>query len=175
MQSMLPANNFIQAFELSDSDYIDLPQVPPDVPTPAYKIWYNLYKVNQLRLQYEESNSIAYDMIIRTRPDVGLVADLDLSAISSAELEQVIVMPKNKIAGHLHYSQYSPQMCDMLAIANSSKMNVYCDMIHDAHKNPFTQSRAMWHTESAHAQHLRNNNVLLRSHDFIISIRGDAG
>jgi len=171
-QSSLPANNFVRSFELSDSDYITLPKEPEGVPTPAYKLWYNLYQVNQLRLKYETENNVEYDMVIRTRPDIGLVNTVDLKNI---DVKESVVTPKNKIAGHLHLSASSPQMCDMFAIASPTQMTVYCDMIKDAHNNFFTQNRYQWHTESAHALHLRMNNVSVTPGDFIISIRGDAG
>jgi len=174
LQSMLPSNNFVRSFELSDSEYINLPKEPPEVPTPAYKLWYNLYKVNQLRLYYETANNIKYDMIVRVRPDIGLVDELNLSNIDLEDLKIAIVTPKNKIAGHLHLSPDSPQMCDMFALADSNNMDVYCDMFNHATENFFTQTRYSWHTESALALHLRQNNVFITPGNFRISIRGDA-
>lgn len=173
LQSMLPTNNFIRAFELSDSEYIELPKEPPGIPSPAYKMWYNLYKVNQLRINYEHQNDIVYDMVVRIRPDAGLVTEVDLTTLTKDVTDSVIT-PINKIAGHLHLSPDSPQMCDCFAVASPTNMNIYCDMILDAHNNFFTQSRQTWHTESAHALHLRNNNVTITPGNFKISIRGDA-
>jgi len=173
LQSMLPTNNFVRSFELSDSEYIELPKEPHDVPTPAYKMWYNLYKVNQLRINYEKQHSIIYDMVVRIRPDAGLVNEVDLNTLTE-EVKDSVITPINKIAGHLHLSPDSPQMCDCFAIASPENMNIYCDMIQDAHNNFFTQTRYTWHTESAHALHLRNNNVPITPCNFKISIRGDA-
>jgi len=172
-QSMLPANNFVRSFELSDSDYINLPKEPPGVPTPAYKMWYNLYQVNQLRLNYEEQNSIKYDLIVRVRPDIGLLNELNLESYVN-DIKYSVITPINKIAGHLHFSPDSPKMCDMFAIASSEHMNIYCDMLNHASTNFFTQTRHSWCTESATALHLRFNNVPITPGNFKISIRGDA-
>lgn len=173
-QSILPENNFVRSFELSDSDYINLPKEPEGIPTPAYKMWYNMFKVNQLRLLYEKENNITYDMVIRVRPDIGLMDEIDLRSINLTHLNTSIITPRNKIAGHLHLSPDSPQMCDMFAIACSDHMNIYCDMIHYGPTNFFTQSVKNWHTESALALHLRTNNVFITPGHFKISIRGDA-
>lgn len=173
LQNMLAANNFVRSFELSDSDTVTLPREPDSIPTPAYKMWYNLFQVNQLRLAYEQQNNIIYDMVVRIRPDIGLVSDLDLNTFIN-DISYSIITPINKIAGHLHLSPDSPQMCDMFAIASPEHMTIYCDMIRDAHNNFFTQTRQSWHTESAHALHLRNHNVPITPSNFKISIRGDA-
>ena len=174
LQAMLPPNNFVKVFGLSDSDYIELPKEPLGIPTPAYKLWYNLYQVNQLRLNYEKENDIHYDAILRIRPDIGLMEELDLSTINLEDLKIAIITPKNKIAGHLHLSPDSPQMCDMFAVASSNNMNIYCDMFNHATTNFFTQTIQSWHTESALALHLRQNNVFITPGNFRISIRGDA-
>lgn len=173
LQSMLPPNNVVRSFELSDSDYVELPKEPPGVPTPAYKMWYNLYQVNQLRLHYEKQNNITYDLVIRVRPDIGLIDEINLNSIVD-DLKYSIITPINKIAGHLHFSPDSPKMCDMFAIASSEYMNVYCDMVNHATTNFFTQTRESWHTESATALHLKSNNVPITPGNFKISIRGDA-
>jgi hypothetical protein len=173
LQAMLPTDNFVRSFELSDSEYIELPKEPPGIPTPAYKMWYNLFQVNQLRIDYEKQHTIIYDMVVRIRPDAGLVDEVDLNNLME-HINDSVITPINKIAGHLHLSPDSPQMCDCFAIASPENMNIYCDMIQDAHNNFFTQSRYSWHTESAHALHLRNHNVPITPCNFKISIRGDA-
>jgi len=174
LQSMLPVNNFIKVFELSDSDYINLPLSPPGCPDTTYKDWYNLYQVNQLRLKYEERNNVSYDLIIRLRPDIGLIDELNLDDINLNILENSIITPKNKIAGHINLDPNVPKMCNLFVIANSSLITAYCDMITDAHNNFFTKNRYTWHIESAHALHLQNNNVKITTGNFNISIRGDA-
>jgi len=174
LESILPQNNYVKSFELSDSDYVNLPKEPDGVPTPAYKMWYNMFQVNQLRLKYEQQNNITYDMVIRTRPDTGLVNVLDLRGINLDLLKMAIVTPKNKVAGHFHFSINSPEMCDLFAISSAEHMNVYSGMIQNAHENFFTQNRQQWHTESALALYLLVNRVPLTHGDFIVSLRGDS-
>jgi hypothetical protein len=174
LQSILPQNNYVRSFEISDSDSADLPTEPDDVPTPAYKMWYNMFQVNRLRIDYEKQNNITYDMVIRTRPDTGLVNVLDLRNINLDLLKMAVVTPKNKIAGHFHFSINSPEMCDLFAIASPEHMNTYSGMIQTAHENFFTQNRRQWHTESALALYLLANHIPLSRGDFIVSLRGDS-
>jgi hypothetical protein len=172
LQSTLPPNNFVRSFDLSDSDVVELPKEPAGIPTPAYKMWYNLYKVNQLRLKYEKENNVVYDMVVRIRPDAGLVSDLNLNLFTD-KVNHSVITPINQIAGHLHLSPDSPQMCDLFAVSSPAIMNIYCDMFLDAHNNFFTQTFQTWHTESAHALFLKNNNVPILTYNFKISLRGE--
>lgn len=168
LQSLLPANSTIQEFELSDSDYISLPSEPAGVTNPMYKAWYNLYQVNQLRIKFQQENNIQYDMIVRARPDVGLLDELDVSQLVGSEY---LIIPKNKIASH--WTPNSPRMCDQFSLGGDRAMNVYCNMIQTTGTNPYTQNREMWNAESAHGYHMITNNISVASANFRISLRGD--
>ncbi len=169
LQSRLPNNNFVTVFAISDCEQVKLPIEPPECPTGFYKMWYNIYQSNQLRIAYEKSNNIKYDMIIRVRPDVGLEDELDLKTIG--EIGNFIIFPNNQWAGHTNLDPNAPQACDQFAIALSESMNVYSDLVHHANKYIYTKNRYYWHNEGTLAQHLNVNGIPTIRGNFNISLR----
>ena len=171
IQSHLPPNNFIRSFEISDCEQVALPNVPDGCPDALYKMWYNIYKSNQLRIAYEQSNNIEYDMIIRVRPDIGLENELNLNSYKDIDLDTTIIFPQNHWAGHLGVVPPSPQACDQFAISNGRSMNIYSDLIHHIESYPYTKDRYMWHNEANLAHHLVLNNITTTPGNFIVSLR----
>lgn len=174
LQSMLPPNNVIRSFELSDCDTASISEDPwwySRWGGSLYKMWYNIYKVNQLRLNYEKENNIQYDMVIRVRSDIGFRKELDLSKIDN--IQNNILIPINNWMGHpvidptLKY-----KICDLFAIGCSEHMNVYCDVIHKLKDNPFTQNQESWHPESNLGYHLVTNNIPFTKGNFNVLFRG---
>lgn len=177
LQSMLPPNNFIRSFELSDCDHAPIRKDPEwyaQWGASLYKMWYNIYKVNQLRLNYEQTNNVQYDMVIRARSDIGFRNELDLRSIDLQNLKNNIIIPRNKSIGHRPFDPtLKYQMCDLFAIGCSEHMNIYCDVIHDLENYPFTQNQASWHPESNLGYHLVSNNVPVVRGEFNLLFRGD--
>jgi len=165
LQSRLPNNNFVTAFAISDCEQVKLPIEPPECPHGFYKMWYNIYQSNQLRLVYEKTNDIKYDMIIRVRPDVGLEDELDLNLLK--DMDNSIIFPQNQWAGHTT----NPQACDQFAISLSESMNIYSYLIYHAETYPYTQNRYWWHCESNLAHHLNVNSINTVRGNFNISLR----
>lgn len=171
LQKQLPPNNVIRSFEISDCEKVSLPCTPPECPTTLYKMWYNIYKSNQLRIAYEQCNNITYDMIIRVRPDIGLETELNLNLYKDIDLTYIIIFPQNQWAGHLGGVTPSPQACDQFAIGNSESMAVYSDLIHHLENYPYTKDKHVWHNEANLAHHLILNNITTIPGDFIVSLR----
>jgi hypothetical protein len=169
LQSRLPTNNFIKSFEISDCENIVLPIEPPLCPPGFYKMWYNVYQSNQLRLAYEKDSDVKYDLIIRVRPDVGLENTLDLRLLH--DIGSSIIFPNNNWAGHLNLNPNNPQACDQFAISLSDSMNLYSEMIYHAHTYPFTQNRVSWHNEANLAHHLLINGINTVRGNFNISLK----
>ena len=173
LQSRLPKNNFVRSFEISDCEQVELPIEPPACPPGFYKMWYNIYQSNQLRLAYEKNNDIRYDMVIRIRPDVGLEDELDLRTIG--DIDKSIIFPNNQWAPQNpssgHYIIDPKQACDQFAISLSNEMNVYSDLIHYAATYPYTQDRHWWHCEATLAHHLDINSIHTIRGNFNISLR----
>ena len=46
-----------------------------------YNMYYSMFKVNELRLEYEKENNIEYDFVIQTRPDILFIKDFNIDKI----------------------------------------------------------------------------------------------
>jgi hypothetical protein len=63
------------------------------------KMYYSIYKVNQLKKEYEIENNILFDIVVRVRPDI--LFDTPLKAYLYDTLPNTIVLPSNKDYGGL--------------------------------------------------------------------------
>ena len=176
LQNMLPKNNFIRSFEISDCDRVTLPETPwvaAQWGINLYKMYYNLYKVNQLRVNYEQKNNVQYDMVIRARSDIGFRNELDLRKINLDDLKRNMLTPKNKQQWHYTMDvEQKYKICDLFAIGCPEHMDVYCDVIHKLDQYPFTKVEN-YHSESNLGYHLSINNVSFMPRDITVMFRGD--
>ena len=58
---------------------------------------YTKYKVNELRLEYEQHNGIEYEYVIQTRPDIKFIEPFGIQNLLSLYKEQDIIIPKNAL------------------------------------------------------------------------------
>jgi hypothetical protein len=123
IESMLPENNCIRSFEISDDQQQVFPEVKnvKEVANVKYpfRMFYNIYKVDQARQRYEQLHNFTYDLVIRTRTDIGLGTELDLRNLTINENH--IMMPSNEWHG-------DPRANDQFAIGKSSSMSVYASL-----------------------------------------------
>jgi hypothetical protein len=126
-----------------------------------YKMWYNVYKSNQLRLDFEKQHNIKYDVVIRARSDVGITALLDLRSIDPEHIKQNIIMPENQWAG---------SACDQFGMGSSDNMNIYCNLVNHAEGYPYSHE-PRWHPESNLGHHLALNNIPSIKEKFNITLR----
>jgi hypothetical protein len=161
IQSNLPNNNYIASFAISDCEQIDLPRPPPSRMQTFYKMWYNVYRSNQLRLDFEKQHNVKYDLVIRARSDVGIIETLDLKAIDLKHIQQNIIMPENQWAG---------LACDQFGMGSPENMNVYCDLVNHAENYPYAHD-LHWHPESSLGHHLNLNNISSIKEKFNITLR----
>jgi hypothetical protein len=78
-----------------------------------------------LRRAQEQAQGQNYDLVIRSRPDLGLVQPLDLAACWEylQKNPQTVITPSNEVHGYGHKTN------DMMAIGLSSAMTTYCDLV----------------------------------------------
>jgi len=125
--SNLPPNNFLKDFQLSDVDEVlgvTESGEPQPFGTRQLKMFYNICKVNELRTAYEKLHNFRYDLVIKTRPDLGLFWEVDLQNYIDivAPESKTIIMPNNAWFG-------APvQANDHIGIGNSENMTTYCDV-----------------------------------------------
>ena len=158
LQSYLPANNYVRAFEVSDCEQITIPAIPRQS---HYKGWYNIYCANQLLLNYGQN----YDMVIRARSDVGINEPFNVQSINLEQLHQSIIMPGNQWAGAGEY-----EACDQFAICSPAHMNIYADLVNKV-EGYLGENLFGYNPEALLGLHLNRNNVPTVKGDYTISLR----
>jgi hypothetical protein len=158
LQSYLPNNNHIRAFEISNCEEIAMPAIPRQS---HYKGWYNIYRANQLRLSYGQE----YDMVIRARSDVGINEPFNLQNIDPKALNQSIIMPGNQWAGAGGY-----EACDQFAICSPDHMNIYADLANKV-EGYLNENLFGYNPEALLGLHLSRNNVPTVKGEYTISLR----
>lgn len=164
IKSWLPDNNIIQSLEISDDfqlsviPVVNLFQV--DKPDNVQKMFYNLYKADCLRQQFEETNNFSYDLVIRTRPDLGIVSELDLRQLTIEPTQ--IVMPSNEWHGN-------PQANDQFAIGNSHNMKIYSTLF--TRIKEINDSGLHFHPESMVGRNLSQNGLSYSTGNFTTTLR----
>jgi len=164
IKSWLPDNNVIQSFEISDD--FQLPIIPVVnlfqvyKPDNVQKMFYNIYKADCLRQQFEEANNFKYDLVIRTRADLGLSTPLNLKDLN-IEPNQ-IVMPSNEWYGY-------PQANDQFAIGNSHDMKIYSTLF--TRIKEINDSGLHFHPESMVGHNLTQNGISYLPGNFKTTLR----
>jgi hypothetical protein len=164
IKSWLPNNNTIQSFEISDD--FQLPIIPVvnlfevDKPNNVQKMFYNIYKADCLRQQFEEANNFSYDLVIRTRPDLGIISELNLQQLN-IESNQII-MPASDWHGY-------PRANDQFAIGNSHSMKIYSTLF--TRIKEINDSGLHFHPESMVGHNLTQNGISYLPGNFKTTLR----
>tara|TARA_Y100001963_G_C6713000_1_gene415193 strand:+ start:415 stop:1158 length:744 start_codon:yes stop_codon:yes gene_type:complete len=117
----------------------------------SLSMWYSIYKVNELKLNYEKINNFKYDYVIRTRTD--LQFDLVLNDIESYD-KKTITLHKWKTS----HPQVTYGYKDCFAIGGSDVMNIYSSLYHYI---PFyLQNDKDYKNSINNEDHLRNEYFL---------------
>jgi len=159
VQSMLPDNNFVKYFGISDADQQEFfhPQNVSEVGNVShvFKMFYNLHKVDQARKNYERDNQFQYDLVIRTRPELYTLSDIELSLVEIKDRH--IIMPSNDWHGN-------PAANDQFAIGNSAAMTVYAD-VHNRLKE-YNDHGVLFHPETIVGHNLSANGIISERGNF---------
>jgi len=166
IKSWLPDKNIIQSFEISDD--FQLPIIPVanlfevNKSDNVQKMFYNLYKADYLRQQFEKANNFKYDLVIRTRADLGLTTPLNLKDLNIQKNQ--IMMPHRECYWHGH-----PLCNDQFAIGNSHDMEIYSTLF--TRMKEINDSGFHFHPESLVGYNLLKNNLSYFPGNFKTSLR----
>jgi len=161
IQSWLPTNNIIQSLEISDHEQLGIFPDQTDCNIEhVQKMFYHTYRADMLRQQFETQNNFVYDLIIRTRPDIGLTSQVNLRDLSIQDNQ--IIMPSN----HWHGT---PKCNDQFAIGNSHNMKIYSDLYTNLKKH--NDAGSSFHPESMLAYHLNSSGIQYIDGNFTTSLR----
>ena len=125
IEPYLPSNHTIKHIELVDPvEYSSLPREYEPWYSSPFNVWqqYNILKICDRR---RKESGILYDLVIRSRADLGLNHALDLEILYNQlrSNPQWIVMPDNYRYG------YDPGFCDQFAVGLPYTMSLYCEAI----------------------------------------------
>jgi hypothetical protein len=118
-----------------------------------YKIW----RCNQIRKLYEQTNRIRYDRIIRMRFD---------NTFDSFP----VIEPKPKVLYIPQHGDYCGGICDQMVIADSQTMDLYCDLYNDIYR--YTVANIGIHPESILRKHIEVNRLAVERFKCGMKLRG---
>jgi hypothetical protein len=171
ISSNLPKNNFIKRFEISDSHLQQWPTVYNScviAPNQVFMMFYNIFKANQLRVDYQRTHNVFYDLIVRIRTDISIDVPLDVSQLIIKDDE--IVMPDNNWYGAGPWDGGIVLLSnDQLAISKDISMDIYSNTVHSMKK--YNDTGILFHPETMLAYHLIVNNIKTIKGDFEAHIR----
>ena len=152
----LPVNNYIRKFAISDDKFKTWPtvknlyQIKPNWTDVVFMMFYNIYRANQLRLEYQKETGEVYDAVVRARTDVGIEQEFDIRSLKI--LPNAVYMPNNEWWGNGDNISN-----DQMAIGDEHSMNIYCDLIN--HIKSHNDRGAPFHPETLLAYHLKSNGI----------------
>lgn len=170
LTGLLPANHRICKFELGDQNAVTADPINTNfavetVQSNVWKMWYGLHQVNKLRVEYEQENNFTYDIVIKTRPDVALMDQLDVQVIKQYvdRDPNLVLMPNNKRCG------YGVASCDLFGMGSSKSMTAYADLYNQALDHH--AKGIIFHPETMLFHHLRFNGINFQPCNFNIEFR----
>lgn len=164
IKSNLPNGHHLRGLKFADSSNLVYPKVTPHgaVVWSVWRMHYSWHQVDLMRQEYEYYNQ-PYDLVIRARPDCGIVGKIDCEKYSQTEN---IYVPNHGWHGLGH------SICDIMALGNSHNMKIYNSVVN----NSLTYVENGWipfHPETILAFHLKMNNLNVRQGDWGYTIRPD--
>jgi len=164
IKTNLPSGHILKRLVFQDPERIPIPKVTPHgaVVWSVWRMHYSWHQADLLR-QQEETVSGPYDLIIRGRPDIGIVGDIDLTGFKNTDS---IWVPNHGWHGFGH------SICDIMALGTRDTMKTYCDVIN--HSLHYVRNGACpFHPETMLAYHLRANKIPVRPGNWGYTIRPD--
>jgi hypothetical protein len=168
-QESLPAGHTVIQLTLADQHSLSFPDVPrkagETMPHTVWRMWYSLNHADRMRQEHEKKIGVKYDLVIRTRPDVALMNEINLQVLHQhiQQNPKLVIQPANKICG------YGPYICDLFAITSSDNMNIYANLYNMAKQ--YYDSGWMFHPETMLARHLQVQGLQVQSAGFNIEFR----
>lgn len=120
-------------------------------------MYYKIWRANQLRKLYEQTNRIRYDVVIRLRLDV----TVDTFPI---------IDPKRKTVYIPEGGDYEGGYCDQVALADSVTMDIYCELWNEIYR--YSTAGIGIHPESLLRKHLEVNRLDVARFPAGLKLRG---
>lgn len=165
IKRFLPDNHNIATYEINSQPHFDQNKIyrltPWSQKNNILSMYYGIKTVNDQRKLYENKRNFKYDLIIRTRPDIGLQKIIDLKLIKDYLNNNVnhVIMPANE----RHGMGVSP-VNDFFAIALPNIMDIYSSAYD--YIDQYNSEGMILHGETVLGYHLQKNNIYCPSTNF---------
>ena len=115
-------------------------------------MYYKIFKCNNLKKEKEDKDSFKYDIVIRSRTDMGFSSPVKLDVL--ANIDEIIYVPQcSKEA-----KDNGILIRDMFAISSSKNMDYYCDLFNKI--NEILESTRMFRPEPMLYHYLDKNSKI---------------
>lgn len=169
-KQFLPAGHNVVSLELADQSLVPIIRVESNkcetvIFENVWKMWYSQYMANKLKVAHEQENNFKYDLVVKIRPDVALLNQVDLRHMKQYfdKDPNLVLMSHNKRCG------YGVAISDINAITTSDNMNIYMEIYNQALEHH--ARGCIFHPETMLARHLEHNGLFYASADYGVDFR----
>lgn len=169
-KQFLPAGHNVVSLELADQSLVPIIRVESNkcetvIFENVWKMWYSQYMANKLKVAHEKENNFKYDLVVKIRPDVALLNQVDLRHMKQYfdKDPNLVLMSHNKRCG------YGVAISDINAITTSDNMNIYMEIYNQALEHH--ARGCIFHPETMLARHLEHNGLFYASADYGVDFR----
>ena len=170
IQQHLPVQHQLINLTIARKELYPAPQFyRKDGSTSVERVWgmyTSLQQCDLTRRAHEQTLDSPYDLVIRTRPDLGLTAPLDLNVCRNylKQNPSTIITPRNAVHGYNHKTN------DMMAVGPSDIMSTYCNLVD--HVIEYHDRLGMiYHPETMLAFHMHMQGIKNHNSTFDIMLR----
>ena len=145
-------SNLIELAVTDPPEYTPPDWIQPNPWTAPFNVWNNYYALKQVNMLREKHGP--YDMVIRSRGDVGIRSKLNLRSVNQfiQTNPKAIITPDNFRHG------VGFALNDMIAFGSSAAMSIYCNAID--YFEQYHKQGLHYHAETLLGQHLKVNEIV---------------
>jgi hypothetical protein len=162
LKTNLPGNHNIKYLELANNPTEEFPEITSRLgwatqPKNVWPMWLSWSKI-------DAKCNDNYDIVIRSRPDLGFMNPVDLKEIKKNLKSNQLILSNN----HLQHVN-NKQINDLIAISTQENMKVYNNVIHSALK--YYNEGYDFHPETLLGRHLDANSIEYIAGNFSVCYR----
>lgn len=151
--SNLPKKHRLVKLETYNDEDIELPKIKPQVMDQSIN-FRNIYKMylgwNLVFNLLDEE----YDLVIRSRPDIGLSQSLDVRTAKNKILERPNLV-LNSVGGYFGHQERTN---DLIGISSQKNIKTYSELVNNVEKYSNTEN-VTFHAENLLGYHLKKNGI----------------
>lgn len=162
IKSRLPSNHSIIEIETPNVE-IPVPDISVKLAGGStlgrtYLQFYNIFRADMLRQEFENNNNFKYDLVVRARNDILIDANIDYK-----HLRDHLDTDPTSVFTPIHHRHgfVDPQVNDFFAITSSDNMKVYANLCNEIPQDYHNTDR-IYHTESCLSYQLTKHGLSIK-------------